>query len=287
MDKGNDILVRISEKKSALSSKQQQLADYILRNYKTAAFQNSTKLAKLAGVSGSTVIRFAEELGYRGFPDMKSALHRILQKEINTVEAFLSTDEDEKTITIKGGFFQPCIDSFQKAEKYLSMESIGKAAEMLASARNVYIVGFLGSSFLAEYMSYFLSRIRKDVFRINTWDNAFFNLMPEGDFEQDVALIYAFPRFPDMTLRLAEFFSKHKVPMVCLTTIYQNQISDMAELSIGVDIEYRTYVDHMTPVLYVSEVLAKKVSKLSPKDSVKQLERFEGFTRDMQIFTPQ
>ena len=287
MDKGNDILVRISEKKSSMSSKQQQLADYILKNYKTAAFQNSTKLAKLAEVSGSTVIRFAEELGYRGFPEMQSALHRILQKEINTVDAFLSTDGEMETITIKKGFFQPCIDSFQKAEKFISVESIGKAAEMLASARNVYIVGFLGSSFLAEYMSYFLSRIRKNVFRINTWDNAFFNLMPEGDFERDVALIYAFPRFPDMTLRLAEFFGKHKVPMVCLTTIYQNQISELADVSIGIDIEYRTYVDHMTPVLYVSEVLAKKVSKLAPEASVKQLERFEGFTRDMQIFTPQ
>ncbi len=287
MDKGNDILSRISAKKSSLSSKQQLLADYILNNYKTAAFQNSTKLARLANVSGSTVIRFAEEMGYRGFPEMQSALHRVVQKEINTVEAFLSADGTGEQLPVKGGFFQPCIDSFQKAEKYISIESIGKAARMLASARNVYIVGFLGSSFLAEYMSYFLSRIRKDVMRINTWDNAFFHLMPEGGFENDVALIYAFPRFPDMTLRLADFFSKHKVPIVCVTTIYQNQISELADVSIGIDIEYRTYVDHMTPVLYVSEVLAKKVSKLAPEASVKQLERFEGFTRDMQIFTPQ
>lgn len=284
MKNEKDILARIAEQKEAMSSKQQLLADYILHNYKTAAFQNSTKLARLANVSGSTVIRFAEELGYSGFPEMQAALHRIVQQEITTVDAFFSASLPTEQPG-KGGFFQPCIQSFHQAEKSLSRESIEQAARLLSKARNVYIIGFLGSSFLAEHMSYVLSRIRKNVSRINAWDNAIFHLMPENGWEQDAALVYAFPRFPAMTATLTEYFHEQGVPLICITTAYKNHISELADISIGIDIEYRTYVDHLTPVLYVSEVLAKKVSKLSPDVSVKQLERFERFTQSIRAFS--
>ena len=285
MSKENDILARIAEKKENMSLKQQQLADYILQNYKTAAFQNSTKLARLAKVSGSTVIRFADELGYAGFPQMQAALHRIVQKEITTVDNFLSSDLPMELASKRDGFFHRCIESLHKAEKSISVESVWKAAEMLATARNVYIVGFQGSSFLAEYMSYFLSRIRKNVFRINTWGNTMFHMMPEEQGELDVALIFAFPRFAAMTGTLANFFHAHKVPIVCVSTVYQNHISEMADVSIGVDIEYRAYVDHMTPALYLAETLIEKASKLTPESSVQQLEWFEQFTKETQVFS--
>jgi len=286
MTKEKNILRLIEERKQAMSSKQQQLADYILANYKTAAFLNSTKLARLAEVSGSTVIRFAEELGYDGFPSMQPALHRIVQMEISTVDAFLSSNAaPSEQSQEKGGFFHPCIQSFHKAEKSISMDAIESTAKLLANARNVYIMGFLGSSFLAEHMSYVLSRIRRNVFRIKALDNSILPLMPEDGWEQDAALVYAFPRFPAMTTAYTEYFHQRGVPIACITTAYRNNFSDLADISIGIDIEYRTYVDHLTPVLYVSEVLAKKVSKLAPDNSVRQLERFERFTRDLHAFS--
>ncbi len=286
MTKEKNILHLIEERKQAMSSKQQQLADYILANYKTAAFLNSTKLARLAEVSGSTVIRFAEELGYDGFPSMQAALHRIVQMEISTVDAFLSSNAaPSEQSQEKGSFFHPCIQSFHKAEKSISMDAIESTAKLLANARNVYIMGFLGSSFLAEHMSYVLSRIRRNVFRIKALDNSILPLMPEDGWEQDAALVYAFPRFPAMTTAYTEYFHQRGVPIACITTAYRNNFSDLADISIGIDIEYRTYVDHLTPVLYVSEVLAKKVSKLAPDNSVRQLERFERFTRDLHAFS--
>lgn len=290
MQKNDDVLVRIGERRESLSAKQQKLADFILANYKTAAFQNSTKLARMAGVSGSTVIRFAEELGYDGFPGLQSALHRILQREINTVDMFLSADEagengTEEKQGKKGGFFQPCIDSLHKAEKSIDEAQVLQAAKLLSRARNVYIVGFQASAFLAEYMSYFLSRIRRNVFRISGWGNSLFPLLPEEGWSEDAALIFTFPRFPAMSYALAQFFHEKGVPLVCVTSIPANRIAELSEISIGVDIEYRTYVDHMTPALYVAEAIAKKVAKLSPETSVRQLELFESFTKGTHVFT--
>lgn len=279
-----NVLTQIEAKRDGLTAKQQLLADYILKNYKTAAFQNSTKWARLAKVSGSTVVRFAEELGYAGFPQLQEALHRVVQREINTAEVFRSSDTSS-SIPTEGGFFHPCLDSFKQIEKTLSQESIEQAAKQLAEARNIYVAGFQGSSFLAEHMTYFLSKIHPNVFRVNALDSSLVHFMADGQGEQDVALIYAFPRFPIMTCHIADFFHERKVPIVCVSTVYLNRVSELAQISIGVDIEYRAYIDHLTPVLYISEVLAKRVAKIAPDLSVQQLEQFERFVKDAHIFS--
>ena len=278
-----DIFARIQGRRENFSSKQNQLADYIEKNYKTAAFQNSMKLAKAASVSNSTVIRFAEEIGYDGFPQMQAALHQIVQMEMTTLDSFVEnitlTESD-----VKDGFFRSHIEALHKIEKTLSTDAIHQAIEKLHSARNIFVAGFQGSAFLANYTTYFLSKIRGNVVRINSWDGSSFNLIPDEEREKDVAIIYAFPRFPVQTYSLAKFFSKIKIPMICMTTISDNVISELAQTVIHVDLEYRSYVDRMTPVLYISEFIIKRVAKLDNERSIKQLKRFEEFVKENKIF---
>ena len=98
---------------------------------------------------------------------------------------------------------------------------IGAAAvaENMAGARNVYVVGFQGSAFLAEFTAYYLSKVRPNVHRVNEWENSFFSLLTEDGQEQDVALIYAFPRFPMLTERLVRFFKQRGVQMIAISTV--------------------------------------------------------------------
>ena len=283
MSNDADIFTRIQEQRENFSAKQLQLADYIEKNYKTAAFLNSTKLAKLAGVSGSTVIRFAEELGYDGFPQLQTALHSIVQMEITTLDSFVAntlvTDSDGKD-----GFFRSHIETLKKIEKTLSTDAIQRAIEQLSAARNIFIAGFQGSAFLANYTTYFLSRIRGNVVRFNSWDGSSFNLVPTEDREKDVALIFAFPRFPLQTYALAKFFSKIKIPMICVTTITDNIISRLADTVIHVELEYRAYVDRLAPVLYISEYIVKGVANMDKERSIRQFKRFEEFAQENKIF---
>ena len=278
-----NIFARIEEQRANFTGKQEKLADYLLANYKTAAFCNSTKLAKLAGVSGSTVIRFAEVLEYEGFPQMQAALHVLVQKEINNVDAFLSKSGSSEQIGV-GRFFKPCLDSLRKVEQSLPVKKVDEAAEILSKARNVYVVGFQGSAFLAEFTAYYLSKIRPHVHRVNEWENSFFSLLTEDGQEQDVALIYAFPRFPMLTERLVRFFKQRGVQMIAISTVYENPLSREAKTVVPVDIEYHAYVDHMTPVLYISEAIIQRVAKCNQAMAVKQLEQFENFAQNAGIF---
>ncbi|WP_044471112.1 MurR/RpiR family transcriptional regulator [Mannheimia massilioguelmaensis] len=286
MENKDTIFQRIEQHKEIFSAKQRKLSDYIIANYQTAAFLNSTDLAHTAGVSGSTVIRFAETLGYDGFPKMKEALHQIIQQDINTVDAFMDSEQQlgsYRALTDKS-IFQPCIQTFHTIERSLSPELLDQSAELLAKADNIFIIGFQGAAFLSEYMAYFLSKVRKNVKRVNSLDSVLFENILSTDLKHDAVLIYAFPRFPTLTLQLAQYFHNNNVPIVCMSSTTENPISELANIVIPIDIEYRAYIDHLAPVVYLSEVLGKKIAKLNQMESMKQLAAFEQYAEAAHIF---
>ena len=65
----NELLSRLDQKYPKLSKGQKKLTDYIRENYDKAAFFTASKLGETVGVSESTVVRFATQLGYQGYPE--------------------------------------------------------------------------------------------------------------------------------------------------------------------------------------------------------------------------
>ena len=86
MGKSNEVIVKIKEKYQKLSKGQKSLADYIIENYDKAAFLTAAKLGKLVGVSESTVVRFAMNLGYQGYPDFQKALEEMVRNKLNSIQ---------------------------------------------------------------------------------------------------------------------------------------------------------------------------------------------------------
>ena len=76
-----DILTHIQNEIHAFSKGQKKIASYILTNYDKAAFMTASRLGKTVGVSESTVVRFAVELGYEGYPEMQKTLQELVRNQ--------------------------------------------------------------------------------------------------------------------------------------------------------------------------------------------------------------
>jgi len=81
-----DILSRIEQKCKTFSKGQRQIAAFIQESYDKAAFMNAVKLARTVGVSESTVVRFASQLGYDGYPEMRRALQEMIRNRLTAVQ---------------------------------------------------------------------------------------------------------------------------------------------------------------------------------------------------------
>ena len=72
----HDILTILQEKAPTFSKGQRRIAQYILEAYDKAAFMTANRLGKTVGVSESTVVRFAVDLGFDGYPSMQKAMQK-------------------------------------------------------------------------------------------------------------------------------------------------------------------------------------------------------------------
>ena len=81
-----DILTHIQENMSSFSKGQKLIANFILESYDKAAFMTACKLGKTVNVSESTVVRFAAELGYDGYPSMQKALQEMIRNKLTAIQ---------------------------------------------------------------------------------------------------------------------------------------------------------------------------------------------------------
>lgn len=81
-----DILSLISSKMNTFSKGQKLIANYILSSYDKAAFMTASKLGKTVHVSESTVVRFASELKYDGYPAMQKALQEMIRNRLTSIQ---------------------------------------------------------------------------------------------------------------------------------------------------------------------------------------------------------
>lgn len=285
MNKTLNIRERILLIQNNVTPKQKKLADYILDNYKKAAFLNSTDLAKAADVSGSTVIRFAELLEYSGFPEMQSALHNMVQLELNALDMF-SDPYDKEEPNDLDDIFQYGAHQIIKATKNISIEAFNASVQLINRQKKVLIVAQQISTSLAEYTNYSLGRIRPNVFKLTNWNDSSFNILESFTIE-DVAIIYAFPRFPYQTYKIAKFLHSKHIPIIYITETGTNPISEFATVSIPIKTKFAKYIDDLGPAMNLARALILTIANTNRTQTARQLENFEKHAKDLKIFCNQ
>ena len=80
-----DMIKRIQENLPEMSKGQKLIASYIVNHYEKAAFMTAARLGEVVGVSESTVVRFAIELGYDGYPKLQKVLQELIKSKLTAI----------------------------------------------------------------------------------------------------------------------------------------------------------------------------------------------------------
>ncbi|HDL7978533.1 TPA: MurR/RpiR family transcriptional regulator [Yersinia enterocolitica] len=152
-------LLRIRQLYPTLAQNDRKLADFLLINPEQARHLSSQKLAQQTGVSQSAVVKFAQKLGYKGFPALKQALSEIVaapEQAVTLHNQILSTDSlktvGEKLLAEKAAALRATLD-------INSEQRLTEALDMLRSARRVILTGLGASGLVAKDLAYKLLKI--------------------------------------------------------------------------------------------------------------------------------
>ena len=136
-----DILAVIQENMPTFSKGQRRIANYILESYDKAAFMTASKLGKIVGVSESTVVRFAAELGYDGYPSMQKSLQKMIRRRLNSVQRIEVSNDRIGDHDILSTVLQSDMEKIRLTLEAVDHNSLELSADAIVSARRIYVIG--------------------------------------------------------------------------------------------------------------------------------------------------
>ncbi|HBT53716.1 MAG TPA: MurR/RpiR family transcriptional regulator, partial [Erwinia persicina] len=151
-------LLRIRQLYPSLALNERRLADYLLSQPDRARHLSSQKLADESGVSQSSVVKFAQKLGYKGFPALKLALSESLtEKDAITVHNHILSDDALKVVGEK--LFTEKCSAIRATLDINSEEMLLETLRLLKQARRIVLVGIGASGLVAKDFSWKLMKI--------------------------------------------------------------------------------------------------------------------------------
>ena len=170
----NDILMQIRSDLPSFSKGQKRIANYILESYDKAAFMTASRLGKMVEVSESTVVRFAVELGFDGYPSMQKTLQELVRNKLTSVQRIEVTNDRLGNQDVVSTVLQGDIDSIRMTSEALSRAEMDACVQAILKAKSIYIVGVRSSAALAAFLNFYLRNMFENVRLVGSTSTSIF-----------------------------------------------------------------------------------------------------------------
>ncbi|MBQ4289195.1 MAG: MurR/RpiR family transcriptional regulator [Clostridia bacterium] len=222
----SDLLAKIRNEYSTYSKGHKAIANYILDNYDKAAFMTASVLGETAGVSESTVVRFAYALGYSGYPKLQKHLQEIIKNKLTNIQR-LNMLEGMSTEEVITAINKMESKNLRATFENLDIETFEKVTEDLINAKRIYVIGFRSCAPLVQFMVYYLGYIFDNVHQITIGTSDIYSQLVHVN-EGDVVIGMAFPRYSSQTVEGVKFAKERHAKII---TITDNNLSPLYNLS--------------------------------------------------------
>ena len=147
---------RIRQKSGSFSKGQRMIARYIEEHSDQVAFMTASRLGQTVGVSESTVVRFATEIGYSGYPALQQAMQEMIRSKMTSVQRLERTSRNIPADRLLDEVLDQDIDILKRTKENVDREAFYRTADALVGAKKVYVLGAGSSLALATFLAHYL-----------------------------------------------------------------------------------------------------------------------------------
>lgn len=281
----NELLIRMEEKYKKMSKGQKRLADYVTENYDKAVFLTAARLGEVVGVSESTVVRFATQLGYKGYPGFQKALEELVRNKLNSIQRMEVTYGRISQSEILETVLQSDIEKIKLTLAGIGQKAFELAIDTILSAKRIYVVGIRSCAPLASFLCFYLNLVCENVTAVNTNSSSeiFEQLIRIN--EEDVIIGISFPRYSMRTLKALEFASNRKAKVITLTDSVHSPMNLYSSCNLIARSDMASIVDSLVAPLSVINALVVALCMKKQKEVVNTLETLEQIWGEYQVYS--
>ena len=280
----HDILAIIQENMHTFSKGQKRIANFILDSYDKAAFMTASKLGKRVGVSESTVVRFAAELGYDGYPDMQRTLQKMIRNRLTSVQRIEVTNDRLGDQDLLSMVLQSDIEKIRQTLEELDRDAFDRAVDAIVAARKIYIIGVRSSAALASFLYFYCNLIFENVALVsaNTSSEIFESLLRVGP--GDVVIGVSFPRYSSRTVQAMSFARDRGADTVAITDSEASPLAPICRHTLRARSDMASFVDSLVAPLSLVNALLVAVSQRKNDELARTFQNLEDIWDEYGVY---
>ena len=277
------LISHIQSQYTRFSKGQKLIAQYILKNYDKVAFMTACKLGEAVGVSESTVVRFANALGYSGYPKLQDALQEVIKNKLTTVQRVDMVKEFNDDSAILKKIVKSDMDNIKDTLEEIDEKAFEEAANRILKAKRIYIVGMRSSFTIAQYLGFYLGIILDSVHVIRTdMGDAFEQVVKIN--EDDVLIAISFPRYSKKSYQIVSYAKEKGAHIVSLTDSPFAPVASFTDNLLLVKSNMVSFVDSLVPALSIANALIVSVGMKEKEDIKQHLDDLEAIWEKYSVY---
>lgn len=284
MNKNIDLIDVIKEQYDHFSKGQKLIAGYIISSYDRAAFMTASKIGEIVGVSESTVVRFANTLGYDGYPSLQSELQELTKNKLTTVQRLSMSEEDysDKYVGIKK-ILKTDMDNIKETADEIDCEVFEKVVDSILNAKRVYILGLRSSNTLAAYLGFYLGLILDDVTVVSIGISDIFEQLIRVK-KGDLVIGISYPRYSRRTLDALTYVKEQDCKIIGITDSHASPLVDMADHTLYAKSNMVSFVDSLVAPMSLINALIVSIGMKLKNEATESFEELEHIWEEYNIY---
>ena len=280
----NDLIHRIRKNMPKLSKGQKLIANYILEHYEKAVFLTAAKLGNIVGVSESTVVRFANELGYDGYPKFQDALEELVKSNLTAMQRLEVTTDRIDTDHVLKSVLQMDEEKIRYTREQIDEHSFNQAVDKIMGAKTIYILGVRSCAGLASFLGFYLNIIFDNIKVVNTnsISEMFEAIHRIG--EEDVIIGISFPRYSKRVMKALEFAQGKKATVIGITDSRISPIANYSDYALIGRSEMISFVDSLVAPLSIINAIIVAISIKKKDEIAANLENLENIWVEYEVY---
>ncbi len=265
----NNVLEQIEQRMPQLSKSQRRIGEFILTHYDKAMFMTALKLGQQVDVSESTVVRFANVLGYEGFPELQEALSDVVKNRLTSVQRHeIAVDKMEnKDIITK--VISADISKLKHTLEDIDRTAFDNAVEAILNAEHIYVMGVRSASALSSFLGFYLNLIFDNVRLVhtNSMSEMFEQILRVN--EKDVVIGITFPRYSRRTVKSMEYARSRGAKVIGITDTPKSPVVANSSYALFAKSDMVSFVDSLVAPMSIINALIVALG-LRKQDEVKE-----------------
>ena len=282
-----DILAILQEKEPSFSKGQKRIARYITEAYDKAAFMTANRLGKTVGVSESTVVRFAVDLGFDGYPSMQKAMQEMVLNRLTSVQRLEVAsgrigDQDVVSMVLHSD-----MEKLRQTSETVDREAFRLAVNAILKAKRVYILGVRSVAPLANFLGYYLNYMFNNVHVISgvSAGEMFEKIVSVN--ADDVVIAFSFPRYSASTTKGAQFCRSAGATVIGVTDSCLSPLGQCSDHVLLAKSDMVSLVDSIVAPLSLVNALIVAVASRREKELAQTFSTLERIWDEYDVYEKQ